>query len=70
LFWESLVTVAATGWVAPTATPAVCGETLTVIAAAADLVMVMMAAADLVASATEVAVSVTAAGAGGAAGAV
>jgi hypothetical protein len=69
LFWESFCTVAVKACIPPSATLAVVGDSVTAIAAAFD-VIVIVAAADLVLSLTEVAVSVTVAGAGMLAGAV
>jgi hypothetical protein len=58
LFWESLVTVAVKVWVPPAGTLAEVGDIATVMSG--EDVTVMVAEADLVASATEVAVRVTA----------
>jgi hypothetical protein len=69
LFCESFVTVAAKFAVAPTVTLAVVGKIATPIAGAA-VVTVIPAAARFVGSVTDVAVSITSAGVGAAAGAV
>jgi hypothetical protein len=63
LFCESFCTVAVNVWVPPTVTFAVVGDSVTTIAAGFG-VMLIVAAADFVVSLTDVAVSVTVAGAG------